>query len=558
MAGVETRLAFARKYWTTKEGKPFSTAGRSWVVDEFWRPACGYKLWPRDATKLCLECSAQAGTIAEYQHDWPEVCPMDPGACGGLTQEPLIVTVLNLPRRSGKTFNALAFSGASVLTSRHESITYVASAKDQTDQLFDENMRAPIESNETLNRLCHIADNKVTVTKTKSRFECVSTSFRSITGRGRTLIIIDEARDVPAQVAAALLPSIFDHSGWECPAGHVHHEGKPKTDVCSVCAKRLVPWFARLIVESSSGILEGGDRDWFAELVESCAQEPHKNYHLYATSETINPRISKKTIAAIEDKFGQLESMRQYMDVEINNVPRRKGEDFLGKADIERATDKQWLNLEACSDKCVAFLDTSLTVETTSLVILATRDNWEHLYTARLDTWVPAKMPNGVISEALIIDHLDRLLPMFPNLAVLGVDTRAMPWAISMVKNIRTSKRGWGRKVEAFNGNTEERSTAWNLLEGRILSQTIKLPPNESLLKELLGVQRFKRANGTIEIRDRNRKRQHADISEGLAECCRRAFIEQSRKRVTLAASLGAAKTSRMLGSYPTPSLRNI
>ena len=549
MPSVETRLAFARKHWTTKEGKPFSTRGRDWVVGEFWKPATGFKLWPRDLARLCPLCTGQANTIADYNLDHPEGCANGDATCCGLSQEPIIITILNLPRRSGKTFNALAFSAASILTSKNESITYVASAKDQTDQLFDENMRVPINASEVLTNLCHIADNKVTVEKTKSRFECVSTSHRSITGRGRTLIIIDEARDVPAQVAAALLPSIFDHSGWECPLGHVHHEGKPKSLICSVCGKALQPWFARVVIESSSGIVEDNERDWFGELVEQTLATPHKNVHLYTTQETINPRVSKTTVKAIEEVFGGLETTRAYIDIEVNNTPRRRGEDFMRAIDLDRVMGPTE-DLGSSTDKCVAFLDTSLTVDTTSLVVLGTKDGWATLYTMRLDTWIPSKMPNGVINEAVIIDHLDRVIPMFPNLVTFGVDTRIMPWAKAMVVNLRQSKRGWSRKVDAYNGGREERDTAWNLLEQRILSQTIRLPDNKALRQELLGLQRHKRANGTIEIKDRKRTQTHADISEALAECCRRAYLEQSRQRVGLSATLGVARATRGGGGY--------
>jgi hypothetical protein len=535
LPSVDTRLAFAQQHWTTKEGDRFSLKGRQWVVDEFWRPACGFKLWPLDKERLCSECSAKAGVIQDYNH---KHAPHQHPLCAGLSQEPIIVTVLDLPRRSGKTFNALGFGAASILTSKNEYITYIASAEDQTETLFNENMAQPIRNNPVLDALCYIANMKVTVATTKSKFECLPTSKKSITGRGRTMVIIDEARDVPAETAAKLIPSIFAESGWECPVGHIHVKGKPKNLLCSVCNIQLQPWFGRLIIESSSGLIVGNENDWFAELVASLTEEPHPNFHLYSTSEIINPRVSKMTVGAITDVFGRqdMPAMRHYIDVEVNNVSRRKGDDFLSKAEIEKVVNTRLGNTEGTTDPCVAFLDVSSTVDKTSLVILAARDpKWDRCYVARIDYWEPQKLPNGLIDEVMILDHLDRYLPMFPGLASFGVDTRMMPWAQHMVKVIKQSgTRGWAKKTDAFNGGPDERNASWSCLENRVLACSIELPPHPELRKELLAVQRIQNLNNQTEIRDRSRRKRHADIADALAECCRRAFLQQTKSRVSL------------------------
>jgi hypothetical protein len=560
---LAARLKFAEKHIKTKEGNPFSVKNRPWVVDEYWRPLDGFKLWPVNKEALCDACKDIAGTIVEA-HTVPVVEGHREG-CQGLFAAPLIVVILCLKRRSGKTFNTAGYSLSTVCQEKNEFITYMAASEDQTAQLFRENYEEVIAQDKSLSKACHVVGATISVKATHSFFECVPTSVRSVTGRGRTKVIIDEARDVPAETAMKLIPSVFDHAGVKCMRGHVRVDDassieQRKGELCSVCGDPLVPWYGRVLIISSAGLVDGGEYDWFAELVEELQANPHPNYHVYMSTEDVNPSVSATTMGAVGDVFGKLETTGQYMGVELSNVSRRKGEEFTSKDEIKRCIDKRLTNQEGSMRPSVAFLDTSLTNDKTSLVIVAddlevrqafnerrqallTSDPpsappeampWSRLMTERIDFWDPKLMPGGIIDERIIQAHLDLYMPLFPGLTGLWVDTRIMPWAMRTVKFCRAN-RPWGKKVHDFNGGPDERNAGWTVMAEHLKAATLRLIDHPELRAELLAVKPVKKLNNQTEIRDRNRKVRHADIAEGLAECCRRAFLLMTEKRTSLA-----------------------
>lgn len=547
MVVAADRIAWGEEFLRTKEGHPFSLSGREWVRTDLFEAADGWKLWPNSPEKLCADCREQAGSIIEWSRAIKQKLARHarskPG-CAGLRLEPIQLVVLNLPRRQGKTLNVAWYNLSALYKEQRRYITYVASAGKQTRTLFDENYAVPIRQNRQLSKHAVIRGESITIPRTGSKLEVVETSHGSITGRGRTHIIIDEARDVDERVIAALLPSMRDQNGLDCPSGKRGHTrarpgpGAPKT--CSVCKLDLVPWFGRIIIISSSGLLESDERDWFHQLVEKLSAEPHPNAHLFRSDEATNPAIAPSSTRLLDEVFGALPAMKDSMAVELSNVARRKGEDFVGKRELDLVIDDQAENLEGSAAPCVAFLDTSISTDTTSLVFLADDElaagavgTWDRVFVARIDLWEPKKMPRGVIDPKVIEAHLDRVVPLFPRLIALEVDVRVMPWARDLVVELNRTRKGWGKKVSAFHGQTAERDLAWAVLEQRILSRKIRLLPLPRLRDELLGVRRVSRADGTYEIRDRSRKKRHADIAESLAACCYRIYVEQTRPRRT-------------------------
>lgn len=558
MPTLDDRLLFAKRHITNKEGRPFSLTGREWVAEEFWLAADGFKWWPVDQNALCDDCRLTANTLTEWTHENPTVGAEHAATgCKGLKLEPIVATVLKLPRREGKTFNAAAFNIATISLCAHKSITYVAAAEDQTETLFEENYKMPIVSSPVLSKHLKVMRTNVTCAKTKSFFEIVPTSHSSITGRGRSHIVIDEARDVPARVTAALIPSVFANNGIECPKGciSVPNSADPPQR-CSVCNSRMRPWFGRMIFMSSAGVLEGGEKDWFAELVNKLLATPDPNYHVYALDESTNPDVSQGTRNAVDRVFGQLDSMRTYMDVELHNQARRKGEDFVSVAQINACTDRSLVNLEGDERPCVGFLDTSWSGDITSLVLLTEDDGcefpWQRVFVSRLDKWKPQRLVGGHIDPAQVQALLDRVVPLYPRLRKLAVDTRVgMQWARDLVSYNHRERPAWGKKIIGINWGQDERSTGWQMFEERILSRRIRIPFDKDLDAELKGVQRVARPNGEVEIRDRSRKKRHADIAEGLASACYLVYREQTKPSLSLADTEG--RRSNVLARMPRP-----
>ena len=562
MATLEQRIKFAETHIKEKSGKPWTHKGRSWVVDEFWRPVDGFKLWPTKPGELCERCSGRVGEIVEDQ-DAGSKCRrkgMDSAKCGGLSAEPIIMTVLCLPRRSGKTFNTAAWCLSQIFQERNKRIAFVASSEDQMLSLFRENYLEVINRNKQLSKAAEVRGSQgvIRVPSKRCMFEGLSTAHGSVTGRGRTAVVIDEARDVPARVAMALLPSVFESHGYECPNGHLHTSaGEDAPRNCPACQAKLRKWFGRILLMSSAGILDGSEKDWFSELVEHLRANPSPNVHLFEASHSVNPDISKEITSTVEDVFGSLDSTRSYVSVEVENRFTRKGEALLSKSEIDACVDNGLQNRIQSAAECVAFLDTSKTKDKTSLVILSqdeerSIDPWSQVVVERIDVWEPQKLPGGVINPAAILEHLDLYIPLYPNLRCLRVDTRVMPWAIALVKQIKKS-RPWGRVVDGYHGKRAERKASWQILHQRILTKTIRVPPHKDLRAELLSVRRVTDIDGHLDVRDQSRHIRHIDICDALAVCCYLAHLESLTQRRGLTDTIGRVKAQTLLAKLYKP-----
>lgn len=526
-------MRFAARYYRNKEGRPWSAAGREWIPRDFWGPMNGWKWWPVESSALCDPCAAKANTITEHVANPTKAAKHAATGCKGLDLRAIIMTLLDLPRREGKTFNTAALSVATICKEFNKSFTYLASAEDQSATLFLENWEKPIRQNRKLDKECRIVGNRIEVARTKSFFEFVATSYASITGRGRTHIVIDEARDVPARVALALIPSVFDQGGYDCPNGCVRLGPDVEKKRCPVCRANLFRWYGRIVIMSSRGILDGGDGDWFPLLVDHLTEHPHPNVHVYRTTESTNPSVSKESKRMIEETMGAIPELAAFVDVEINNVSRRKGEDFVSRSQIRGAVNKSLVNQMGSARRTVGFLDTSSTKDLTSIVMVeegAVDDDapkpWQRLVTNHIKYWDPRKD-----FEALVIDdkeierYLLDLLPGFPALQGFWIDVRGQKggsgWAQLLVTRLQRKQElgRAARRIFAFHGKEAERDAGWDIFEDRIVKRTIDLMNVPLLEKELLGVQSVM-ANGKRKVVDRNRRRSHAEIAEGYAALC--------------------------------------
>lgn len=526
MATLEQRLKFAEKFWKSRKGQAFHISEeRRWVIDEFWMAADGFKWWPKNPERLCQECSEKANTLSEWTWDNPTQTKEHAATgCDGLDLNPVVCTILNLPRREGKTFNTSAYIGSTLFQGKNKSILYVAAAGAQTERIFRDNYVVNVQNDPVLARNAVVREADIRVPKNKSLMEIVPTSASSITGTGRTHVVIDEARDVPGRVLMAAIPSCFDENGLECPNGHVKGSMAlySSTTHCPICNARLNPWYARIIITSSSSLVDGSDEtEWFPELVQLLLDKPDPNYHVFKLDKSLNPDVHNATKSAVDRVFGEIASLKDLVQVEVHNRTTRKGDKYLTKAQIQACIDSRLGNVEASAKNCVGFLDTSDVKELTSLVILeesvGTREHpFQEVAVVRIDVWDPQAI-GGAIDDAAVLRHLDLYMPLFPSL-ILRVDTRLRPWAARMVH--ACAQRPWGHRVQSYNGNTSERVMAWSCLESRVLAKTIRYPKHARMLSEFEGLKAKRRPDGLIEVSDISRKKKHADILDGLANTC--------------------------------------
>lgn len=445
------------------------------------------------------------------------------------------------PRQSGKTVATAGYVLPTIFQGIRESIAYVTGSQDQSEDLFRDNFRAPIDNNPRLKRRCNIVGPRITVPKTGSSFDFGATSIAGTTGGTRTAVIIDEARAVGADIALALMPQIFARNGWECPTkakGHTKTNGDLEDPnhptECETCGERLEPWVGKILAMSSAGELSGGQRDWFHEACEEAEQTPHPRIHVYRATGVINPKISTAVVNTLSDFFGKLESTRDATEIEMHGISRRKGEQFISSSELAMVVDKTLGNQMSGHRPCVGFLDTSLNTELSSLVIVAddsdpSEDPWHRLVVEQIEVWDPKTLPQGIIDPDMIEAHLDACIPNFPMLA-LAVDDRNMPWAVKKLKIWRKSKP-WRHIVHGVTGHwgRAERRAGWNSLNERILSRRWRMPDHKRAQRELRTARKFRAQDNSFDVREPSRRTNHLDVAEGMASCCYMVMVQASK-----------------------------
>ena len=577
LALVDEKIAFAEKHIRNKEGQPWSLKGREWVRDEFWLPADGWKLWRFEDVEPCDVCADQIGDIIGHPSDNPTTkCK-----CGGLCAEPILVTVLNLERGDGKTFNLMAYSIATIFKAKNKSMSAIWASEDQGARIFDENWGEAVRQSKVLSSpkrsKIHGTPPILDALGTKSRIEVLTASHRSNTGGRRTHILADEARDIHARTFMALLPSTNAMHGVECPSGHVQltpedveSMGKiPLT--CSACGRRLSQWWPRVIVVSAAGVLGGNERDWLFELIEKLTAEPHKNYHLFTSAswgKTLNPRKSEKVSSAMTEVFGSLPSTRQYAAAEYGDKWVTPGEDALTPADIKRVMDGSLHNLEdGTSAPSIGFLDTSLTREKTSIVILTEEPDcaypWERVYLSFLDFWWPGhgrcKSWRTIKPDPVKL-VIESVLPLYPGMVKFVMDLKTgakkqveEAWPVILFRELRKGAGEWRKKIEPWKGTEDNSDIGWDLLLERTIDETIRLQKSKEIIEEIKGVMisRPKNSDKRARVVDRNRAQMHKDITQSLADLCyliKKEQLKGTRPRYTREQAAARSVTNLLRG----------
>lgn len=566
---LQRKVNFMRKYWAAPGGVPFEIPEDGWLLTEFLRPLHSFRLTAVDKERLCDACAGAAGELVQ-EYARPKCAK-----CAGLRCEPIQFVLLDLPRRSGKTTGTSGYVAASLFRGEDERIAFISGSEDQSSRLFTEHYALPIAENSALAKRSRVLGTKISSWETPGdmrkgkapacTFTFTSTSISGATGGRFTVIVIDEARAVPSDVAAALLPTIWDANGWCCPRG-VRGHTKTRGDLddprhpakCATCGAELQPWVGKLLAMSSAGEITGGLRDWFFELCDARERVPHPRVHVYRAQGVINRKVAESSVNATGEVFGDVESMRDSISIETSNQSRRRGEQFLSHNDIAACVDYGLSNHESGERPGVAFLDTSDTIDSTSMVWVEDdshdgEDAWTRVVVARVDVWDPKKV--GRIDDRELEAFLDVHAPLF-KLLRLRIDDRHAPWVRNLVARLK--RKPWGRIVMGCTEYTrEERRFAWNELERRFMSKTIRVPDHSALRRELIGARKTFDLDNRMDVREAGSRNKtgvrHLDIAESLAGCCFDVHSLASARQgsLTRVRSLGKEVESRMR-STPT------
>jgi hypothetical protein len=543
------RVRFCEEHLTVADGSPFSLTGREWQRDQLWAPLDGYRLWLVDKERACLGCRGRSGAIVPsvYVADETRTAHAEANdGCAGLYAHVIWLVALQLKRQQGKTTGVAGFSIPSLFRYPRESIAYIAGSEDQSENLFRANFAQPIKGNPELRKRTRLLRTRLLVPETESEFAVYATSLAGTTGGSRTLVIIDEARDVPADIFGAFVPQVYARNGWRCPSGRTGHawssgdlaiiedregaavdpEQARYGKACGVCGAKLEPWIGRVAVMSSHQVLDGSDNDWFENLCQELEANREPDTHVYRSSQVVNPKVSKQVVSRTESVLGRVPGLADVMATEAGGISKRKDEPVITKPELDRVMDKSLKNLIECPARAVGFLDASTSVDKTSLVIVAEEDvvtePWARVFTPHVAFWEPAKMKGGVIDEAEVKKHVESVLTLYTGLSELWIDVRGQPWAMRLQKALSN------KRAKAWTKNTAHESDAgWDELERRIRTQTIRLIDDPAIRKEFSGVVR--KASNPNKVVDAQRHKSHKDITEALAICC--YLIAQAQAR---------------------------
>jgi len=577
---VSDRAAFCAEHLTTADGEPFSLVGREWQRDQFWNPLDGYRLWAVDPERLCAGCAARAGRIVTsvYESDDTRTEAHARTGCAGLHSHIIWLVALQLKRQQGKTTAVAGFAVSSMFRHARESIAYVAGSEDQSEAIFRDNFSKPAKRSEAIGPRVRPMRTRLTVSENESEFELFPTSLAGSTGGARTLVVVDEARDVPSHVFAAFVPQVYARNGWRCPSGKIGHtrssgdlellEDRVGAAVdpgqerygqkCKVCSLKLEPWSGRVAVMSSAQELDGSDADWFDSLCNALEQDPVPDAHVFRSVRLLNPKVQQQIVSRTQAVLGKVPGLTDSMDIEAGGVSKRKGERFVTDEDLKAVTDRRLENRERGERPGVAFLDTSTSGELTSCVVVEDDSDaeqeekpWHRVVMARLDIWVPAQQSGGIIDERELEAYLDSLVPRFKLLRLRVDDRHEKRWR-TLVEKLR--KKPWGRIVVGCTKLTrEDRRLAWNELEARILGRRIRLFDDEDLKAELKGARKYRDLDNRVDVREPTRRRRHLDISESLAGCC---YDVQELAAKGSARASAIRSEARLLAALKEPSRR--
>lgn len=539
-----------------KDGYERPIEVRPWMIDEVITPMDGYRVWPRGPRPCCPACARLVGKIRFTRR----ACWRPPhGGCDGLRGHKIVLIVIAVTRQEGKTTTLASIELSDLDLSGNFHSLYMAAAEGQSERVYDQKFVSPIESNPGLAGRLTVLTHKIENPSKNNSFIFVPTSAKSIAAGTYRRITVDEARDVDGEVFIKLAPSVISAKGFECRYGHYStamrddppEEGGPYPP-CPVCGTELEEWHGVVLVMSSAGLETG----WFSELGDYLRENPNPGAHLFESAARLNSNKSAEAVEVMTTVFGALPSMQGLVDREFRNVKARKGDEFLTKAEVDAVVVKALSNLQTSSAAALGFLDCSLTGDLTALVLVidvpvvdekataeeaerASRERREpktiyaptftKIRIARIDVWDPQdkhQCPDGRVDYESIRQHLEDLVPRFPGLLELQIDTTRWEEARGLFKWCR--KQRWGSRFREYVGNAHESHLMWQLLQERILAgaESIEIPDHARLKDELRRAAIRTNDRGIQKVMDtskgnrRGGARAHRDVSMSLAGCC--------------------------------------
>ena len=390
--------------------------------------------------------------------------------------------LLMLTRQNGKTQCMFSLGVSECLTVENALVLAVSAAGHQLESVFERKVRRPLTT--LLQRwgapdLVSFTKRGFTVPSMGSAFELANPNEYTIAARSPTIVIVDEARDVPDAVFTALAPSVIGAGG-------------------------------KLILGSSAGLPRG----FFYELVMQAEREPSPDVWLYrGGAENLNPYADQRMLGFLRKQIAIVSPAAA--ERELGNQFAEGGDELIPAALIERAIDDGLGELPSSGRAAFAFYDLSRRRDLTSRTVVtvgpATRpEAADHLSVVSLRIWDPKASASGEVDFASVREDLLVLPRRFPHLQRVLVDAGAessslLPWAKTVPS--------LALKVEPFVASVSSNMEMWSALVARLNAGTVSIPRHERLLQELRNLKREEFAFGSkFRVVDSSRKF-HRDVS---------------------------------------------
>jgi len=395
--------------------------------------------------------------------------------------------LIGCPRQAGKTQCLAAMAITELLLRPGAYVVMAAASEKQAAATYARKIKKPLE------RMFQLRDpgsrwrKHITATKrgielaNGAALEVIATNEATSPGRSPTLLIIDEARDIPDEFYVAFVPSAIGAGG-------------------------------KVVIASTAG----APRGFFYQLVQHPLEETWSHY---ATTND-NPHADRRVINFLERRLSVV--MPAAARRELANEFVDDGSEFLPARLIEAAVDETLGEIAESAVPAFVMYDLSrknnLTSRTVVLLDLPQQlEARDHLRVASIAVWDPRQSPTGEVDFAAVRADLDMLPHRFPNLCAVLIDEGAeagtlLPFARGHALLVPVTK--------GFIATPENNMKLWGALAARLHARTLSIPRHERLIAELRGLRQEQFAFGARwRVLDSSRQF-HRDVSLTLAGAC--------------------------------------
>jgi hypothetical protein len=390
--------------------------------------------------------------------------------------------LLSLIRQSGKSQCCTAMAISEVMLKPNSFTIYLSASDSQAISIITRKVRRPLarflKSIGADKRLVRMTKRGIEVPDLGSQMEVIAPNEATAPARSPSLLVVDEGRDVPDEVFAALAPSVIGAGG-------------------------------KIVIASSAG----RPRGFFYEMV----THPTEHTFLYSSSENENPHASRKVLGFLENRLRVLFPAAARR--ELANEFVDDGDEFLPQPLIAAAIDDGLGDIPSSAAEAHAFFDLSRRQDLTSRVVVvrvAARrpEALDHLVVASIRVWNPRQSPTGEVDFAEVRADMVALAERFPNLVTILVDEGAEAGAVLPFARAHAAL---ALRIHGFTATPATNMELWGALAARLHAQTLSIPRHERLIGELRSLKQEAFAFGSRwRVVDSSRKF-HRDVSLALA-----------------------------------------